>query len=235
VLQPKRKLLVIIESDQGAYTAEEREAAKKECFEASGMGENGSASAEQMENGDDDDKDDPLSDEQYGYPKAESDKWVSCIRVLDPRSAATTCLLELQDNEAAFSLCTVNFHDKEHGTLLAVGTAKGLQFWPKRSLVTGFIHIYKFVDDGKSLELLHKTQVEGVPLALCQFQGRLLAGIGSVLRLYDLGKKRLLRKCENKLFPNTIVSIHTYRDRIYVGDIQEVCFLNTFNLDIYSF
>jgi splicing factor 3B subunit 3 len=91
------------------------------------------------------------------------------------------------------------------------------------------------VDDGKSLELLHKTQVEGVPLALCQFQGRLLAGIGSVLRLYDLGKKRLLRKCENKLFPNTIVSIHTYRDRIYVGDIQEVCFLNTFNLDIYSF
>ncbi|KAH8497167.1 hypothetical protein H0E87_019750 [Populus deltoides] len=221
VLQPKRKLLVIIESDQGAYTAEEREAAKKECFEASGMGENGSASAEQMENGDDDDKDDPLSDEQYGYPKAESDKWVSCIRVLDPRSAATTCLLELQDNEAAFSLCTVNFHDKEHGTLLAVGTAKGLQFWPKRSLVTGFIHIYKFVDDGKSLELLHKTQVEGVPLALCQFQGRLLAGIGSVLRLYDLGKKRLLRKCENKLFPNTIVSIHTYRDRIYVGDIQE--------------
>jgi splicing factor 3B subunit 3 len=133
-------------------------------------------------------------------------------------------LLDLQDNDAAFSVCTVNFHDKEHGTLLAVGTAKGLQFWPKRSLIAGFIHIYKFVDDGKSLELLHKTQVEGVPLALCQFQGRLLAGIGSVLRLYDLGKKRLLRKCENKLFPNSIVSIHTYRDRIYVGDIQEVCF-----------
>ncbi|KAJ6322844.1 hypothetical protein OIU77_012646 [Salix suchowensis] len=84
VLQPKRKLLVIIESDQGAYTAEEREAAKKEFFEAAGMGENGSANAEKMENGDDDDKDDPLSDEQYGYPKTETDKWVSCIRVLDP-------------------------------------------------------------------------------------------------------------------------------------------------------
>ncbi|CAN1257725.1 Spliceosome-associated protein 130 B [Linum perenne] len=200
VIQPKRKLLVIVESDQGAYTAEEREAAKKECFEAAGMGEN---------------------DEQYGYPKAESDKWVSCIRVLDPRTATTTCLLELQDNEAAFSVCTVNFHDKEHGALLAVGTAKGLQFWPKKTLTAGFIHIYKFVEEGRSLELLHKTQVEGVPLALCQFQGRLLAGIGSVLRLYDLGKKRLLKKCENKLFPNTIISIQAYRDRIYVGDIQE--------------
>ncbi|KAA0062218.1 splicing factor 3B subunit 3-like [Cucumis melo var. makuwa] len=222
VLQPRRKLLVVIESDQGAFTAEEREAARKECFEAAGAGENGNGTMEQMENGgDDEDKDDPLSDEHYGYPKAESEKWVSCIRVLDPRSATTTCLLELQDNEAAFSVCTVNFHDKEYGTLLAVGTAKGLQFFPKRSLVAGYIHIYRFLEDGKSLELLHKTQVEGVPLALAQFQGRLLAGIGNVLRLYDLGKRRLLRKCENKLFPNTIVSIQTYRDRIYVGDIQE--------------
>ncbi|GFY82211.1 cleavage and polyadenylation specificity factor (CPSF) A subunit protein [Actinidia rufa] len=221
VLQPKRKLLVIIESDQGAFTAEEREAYKKECFDDAGMGENGKV--EQMENGgDDEDKEDPLSDEQFGYPKAESGKWVSCIiRVLDPRTANTTCLLELLDNEAAFSICMVNFHDKEYGTLLAVGTAKGLQFLPKRSLAAGYIHIYRFLEDGKSLELLHKTQVDGVPLALCQFQGRLLAGIGPMLRLYDLGKRRLLRKCENKLFPNTITSIHTYRDRIYVGDIQE--------------
>ncbi|KAI8539899.1 hypothetical protein RHMOL_Rhmol09G0218500 [Rhododendron molle] len=220
VLQPKRKLLVIIEGDQGAFTAEQWEASKKECFEDAGMGENGKV--ENMENGgDDEDKEDPFSDEQYGYPKAESEKWVSCIRVLDPRSANTTCLLELQDNEAAFSICMVNFHDKEYGTLLAVGTAKGLQFWPKRSITAGYIHIYRFVEEGRSLELLHKTQVDGVPLALCQFQGRLLAGIGSVLRLYDLGKRRLLRKCENKMFPNTINSIHTYRDRIYVGDIQE--------------
>ncbi|XP_073010417.1 spliceosome-associated protein 130 A [Typha latifolia] len=227
VLLPKRKYLAIIESDQGAFTAEEREAARKECLEA-GMGENGNANnREKMENGDggggddEEEKDDPLSDEQYGYPKAESDKWVSCIRILDPRTGSPTCLLELQENEAAFSICTVNFHDKEYGTLLAVGTAKGLQFWPRRSLTAGFIHIYKFVDEGKSLELVHKTQVEEVPLALCQFQGRLLAGIGPVLRLYDLGKRKLLRKCENKLFPRTIVSIHTYRDRIYVGDIQE--------------
>lgn len=219
VLHPKRKLLIIIESDQGAFSAEERETARKEFLEAAGNEENGNA--EQMENGADDEENDPLSDEQYGYPKSESDKWVSCIRIFEPRTTSTTCLLELQENEAAFSVCTVNFHDKEYGTLLAVGTAKSLKFWPKRSFEAGFIHIYRFVEDGKSLQLLHKTQVEGIPLALCQFQGRLLAGIGPVLRLYDLGKRKLLRKCENKLFPNTIVSIHTYRDRIYVGDMQE--------------
>ncbi|KAK1265384.1 hypothetical protein QJS04_geneDACA017915 [Acorus gramineus] len=225
VLQPKRKLMVVIESDQGVFTAEERENAKKECFEEAGMGENGNSNGDRMEmengGGDEDEKDDSLSDEQYGYPKVGSDKWVSCIRVLDPRSGNTTCLLELQGNEAAFSLCTVNFHDKEYGTLLAVGTAQGLQFSPKRSFEACYLHIYRFIEEGRSLELLHKTQVDGVPLSLCQFQGRLLAGIGPVLRLYDLGKKRLLRKCENKLFPNSIVSIHTYRDRIYVGDMQE--------------
>ncbi|KAG8058068.1 hypothetical protein GUJ93_ZPchr0002g23542 [Zizania palustris] len=221
VILPKKKYLAVIESDKGALSAEEREAAK-ECFEASGAVENGNS---KMQNGDGleegGEESNTLSDEQYGYPKAESERWVSCIRILDPRSRDTTCLLELQDNEAAVSICMVNFHDKEHGTLLAVGTAKGLQFWPKRNLSAGFIYIYKFVDEGRSLELLHKTQVEEVPLALCQFQGRLLAGVGSVLRLYDLGKRKLLRKCENKLFPRTIVSIHTYRDRIYVGDMQE--------------
>ncbi|KAF5187930.1 Splicing factor 3b subunit [Thalictrum thalictroides] len=221
VLHPKRKLLIVIESDQGAFTAEEREAARKESLEAAGMEANGNGNINEMENGADNEENDPLSDEQYGYPKAEAEKWVSCIRVFEPRTSSTTCLLELQDNEAAFSVCTVNFSDKEYGTLLAVGTAKSLKFWPKRSFAAGFIHIYRFIEDGKGLQLLHKTQVEGIPLALCQFQGKLLAGIGPVLRLYDLGKRKLLRKCENKLFPNTIISLHTYRDRIYVGDIQE--------------
>uniref|UniRef100_A0A0E0JVA8 DNA damage-binding protein 1 n=1 Tax=Oryza punctata TaxID=4537 RepID=A0A0E0JVA8_ORYPU len=165
VILPKKKYLAVIESDKGALSAEEREAAKKECLEAAGVTENGNANnGDQMENGDgqEDGAEDrnTLPDEQYGYPKAESERWVSCIRILDPKSRDTTCLLELQDNEAAVSICTVNFHDKEHGTLLAVGTAKGLQFWPKRNLSAGFIHIYKFVDEGRSLELLHKTQVE---------------------------------------------------------------------------
>ena len=90
------------------------------------------------------------------------------------------------------------------------------------------------MDDGKSLELLHKTAIDGVPLGLFQFQGRLLVGIGQVLRIYDLGKNKLLRKCDNKLFPNTIVSIHTYGDRIYVGDIQVVC-VSFFSISFHTF
>jgi len=58
-------------------------------------------------------------------------------------------------------------------------------------------------------------------MALSPFQGRLLVGVNRTLRIYDLGKKRMLRKCENKLQSNTIVSIYTQGDRIVIGDVQE--------------
>ena len=66
---------------------------------------------------------------------------------------------------------------------------------------------------------------EGVPLALCQFQGILLAGIGSVLRLYDLGKKRLLRKCENKLFPTPLSLLTPIVIRFMWGTFKKCVFL----------
>jgi splicing factor 3B subunit 3 len=45
-----------------------------------------------------------------------------------------------------------------------------------------------------------QTPIEGgVPCAMATFHNRLLVGVGKFLRLYDLGKKKLLRKCENKV------------------------------------
>ena len=36
-------------------------------------------------------------------------------------------------------------------------------------------------------------------MAIMAFQGKLIAGVGKALRLYDMGKKKLLRKVENKV------------------------------------
>lgn len=60
-----------------------------------------------------------------------------------------------------------------------------------------------------------------MPLALCAFQGQLLAGVGKTLRVYDLGKRKLLRKAENRGFPTAITSLHAAGDRVYVGDLME--------------
>lgn len=68
-----------------------------------------------------------------------------------------------------------------------------------------------------------QTEVDDVPTALTAFQGRLLAGVGKALRIYDLGKKKLLRKVENKSFANAIISLNVYGTRIIVGDQQDAC------------
>jgi splicing factor 3B subunit 3 len=103
--------------------------------------------------------------------------------------------------------------------LLAVGTTQGLSFYP-RQVEEGFIRMYR-LKEGRTLELIHKIAVGGIPGALAAFKGRLLAGVGSALRIYDMGKKKLLRKTEFRSLPTHITSLHTLGDRIYVGDLQE--------------
>ena len=77
------------------------------------------------------------------------------------------------------------------------------------------------VNDWSALELVHKTPVEDTPYAICAYQGKVLIGVGRLLRLYDMGKKKLLRKCENKHLPSCIVNIQAYGQRVYVADVQE--------------
>ncbi|KAL6056108.1 Splicing factor 3B subunit 3 [Balamuthia mandrillaris] len=161
-----------------------------------------------------------LNERVFGAPKPGAGHWASCIRLLDIANKETLDVLELDNNEAAFSLCTCTFHDRSGEMFLVVGTAKDLTLHP-RSCSGGFVHVYRLADEGKRLVLVHKTPVEDVPMALCAFQGRLLVGVGKMLRIYDMGKKRLLRKCENKHFPQFIKSIYTQGDRIVVADLAE--------------
>ncbi len=37
-------------------------------------------------------------------------------------------------------------------------------------------------------------------MAFGEYKGRLIAGVGNILRVYELGQKKLLRKVENKNF-----------------------------------
>lgn len=106
---------------------------------------------------------------------------------------------------------------------LLVGTAKDLQLHP-RKLACGYLSVYRFLSEGGGIELVHKTSLEDVPYALTPFQGRVLVSVGRVLRIYDMGKKKLLKKCQNKSVPFFITSIHTMGNRIYVGDINDAFF-----------
>ena len=56
-----------------------------------------------------------------------------------------------------------------------------------RGCALGFIKTYRFTNRGKSLELLHSTPCEDIPSAFNEYAGKLVTGIGSIVRVYDLG------------------------------------------------
>ncbi|KAL1961706.1 hypothetical protein VTN77DRAFT_1310 [Rasamsonia byssochlamydoides] len=158
--------------------------------------------------------------QDFGYPRA-TGHWASCIEVVDPVNAkAVVSRIELEENESAVSVAVVPFSSQDDEAFLIVGTAKDMVVSP-RSFSAGFIHVYRFQEDGRELEFIHKTKVEEPPLALLAFQGRMLAGIGSLLRIYDLGMKQMLRKCQVQATPRLIVGLQTQGSRIVVSDVQE--------------
>ncbi|KAG2113360.1 CPSF A subunit region-domain-containing protein [Suillus cothurnatus] len=161
-----------------------------------------------------------LPPEIFGRPKAAAGIWASAIRIIDPVEGKTISTITLDNNEAAFSLAFVSFSARNNELHLVVGTAQDALLSP-RSCTSGFLRTYRFTEDGVGLELLHKTETDDIPLAVMGFQGRLVAGVGKALRIYEIGKKKLLRKAENKTFSTAIVSLNTQGSRIIVGDMQE--------------
>lgn len=161
-----------------------------------------------------------LPPDEFGYPRAQG-HWASCISVVDPINAKEVLQrIDLDDNEAAVSIAAVSFSSQDDETFLVVGTGTNIIVSP-RSFSAGFIHVYRFLEDGKELEFIHKTKIEEPPQAVLGFQGRLLAGIGTELRIYDLGLKQLLRKCQAQAAPNLIVGLQTQGSRIIVSDVQD--------------
>lgn len=219
VIHPETNNLIMIETDHNAYTEERKQQRKQqmaeEMVEAAAEEEQHlaaeMAAAFLNEN---------LPEDTFGAPKAGPGMWASLIRIISPINGKTVFKIPLEQNEAAFSIALVKFASKGDDQFVLVGTVKSLVLNP-RSCAGGYIHVYQLLEGGERLELVHRTPVEDMPGVIVPFQGRVLAGVGKYLRIYELGKKKLLRKCENKHVSNFIVNIHTMGSRIVVSDIQE--------------
>lgn len=222
--------LIISETDHNAYTEETKTQRKQQ------MADEMREAAAGAEPGTDDDErelanemadafvNEVLPEETFAAPKAGAGMWASHLRIMDPIHGQTIAKVALSQNDAVMSMALLKFHGVMDGRYyLCVGVARDLQLNP-RVTSGGAIDVYRVDAACTELEFLHRTEMEEVPGAMCGFQGRLIAGVGRILRIYDLGKKKLLRKCENKHIPNQIVNIQTMGQRIYVADVQESVF-----------
>ena len=191
----------------------------------------GETKPEEEKGDDDDDEDEEEEDEDEiearktpvrGPIPPGGKSWGSCIRLVDPSDGnATLECLELGRNEAALCCASVRFHTFGGESLLAVGSVTGMTLHPLKQTAS-HVSLYRIVN-GERLQLLHKTTMnasDGPILAMAHFQGRLLVGLGNTLRLYEMGKRQLLRKCELKGLPTFVKTLQTAGDRAYFGDMM---------------
>ncbi|CAD6893281.1 unnamed protein product [Tilletia laevis] len=150
-------------------------------------------------------------------------------------AVGTTWKYELEENEAAFSVGVVSLSSHTGSGIsepyVVVGSGRDVTPGGDslgRTCSKAFLSTFRMLDGGARLELVHRTEVEDVPLAIVGFGSRLLCGVGRTLRVYDMGKKKLLRKCETRAIPTAIVSLSTQGTRILIGDMQESVFFATY-------
>ncbi|XP_077297281.1 splicing factor 3b subunit 3 isoform X1 [Arctopsyche grandis] len=221
VIHPETSHIIVAETEHNAYTEETKKQRRlqmaQEMREAAGTSTEEQQLANEM-------ADafilDVLPENIFSSPKAGAGMWASQLRVVDVGAGTTLQKLPLEQNEAIMALCIARWAPRGEipTTYLVAGGSIDLLLSP-RTCAQGFLNVYKM--NNGVLELVHRTVVEGPVGALAWLGGRLLAGIGNVLRLYDLGRRRLLRKCENRHIPNLIVDIQPIGQRVYVGDVQE--------------
>eukprot|EP01063_Lacrimia_lanifica_P025904 TRINITY_DN3399_c0_g2_i1.p1 TRINITY_DN3399_c0_g2~~TRINITY_DN3399_c0_g2_i1.p1 ORF type:complete len:1213 (+),score=503.34 TRINITY_DN3399_c0_g2_i1:154-3792(+) len=211
VKHPFRKYIVTVESDHRAFTEEEKANIKAQLRQS--LIDQGEEVPEQED----------LPEKDYGPIKAPTGKWCSYIRIVDPDTLQTVDLVELDENQAAVSCAAVVFHDTGGEVHLVVGTVKDMVPNPQ-SHSSGLLLVFKFAAGGTQLNLVHKTVVDGIPKAIHPFQGRVLVGVDNRLKMYDLGKMKLLNKCENRQVPHMIVSITSVDNRVFVGDSRDSVF-----------
>ncbi|KAJ1899255.1 pre-mRNA-splicing factor rse1 [Kickxella alabastrina] len=159
-----------------------------------------------------------------------SGSWASVLRVLNPFDGETTCLVELDADEAAVSMALVSFATTD-GLFLAVGCATGMTLRP-RSSRSACLRLFRWSDDGTQLVLEHLTPLDDIPQALLPFNGQLLVALGRTLRLYDMGKRQVLKKAQTLVAPCLITALHahpTQKQRVFVCDAQESVQLAVFS------
>ncbi|KAL5604474.1 hypothetical protein BROUX41_002443 [Berkeleyomyces rouxiae] len=160
---------------------------------------------------------------EFGYPKGRG-RWASCISVIDPIGdefePQVLQTVDFSNNEAATSATIAPFTSQDDEHFLIVGSGKDIKLNPRTS-TEGYIHVYRFLNEGREIEFIHTTKVEEPPTAMIPFQGRLLVGIGKVLRIYDLGMKQMLRKCQVDLGGHLITTLDSQGMRISVGDVMQ--------------
>eukprot|EP00917_Polyrhabdina_sp_WS-2016_P013711 GHVP01030037.1.p1 GENE.GHVP01030037.1~~GHVP01030037.1.p1 ORF type:complete len:1239 (+),score=229.74 GHVP01030037.1:2261-5977(+) len=211
-------MLAVIQADHNSYDSGTKQAIKQALEKIRlDEGEESNAPVADIQNGAIEATAE-VSEEMIGTFKAGPGKWGSLVQIIDPQTLTTLHKVYMDIDEAAVSICVCRFVEYEFPCLV-VGTVLNLTLKP-RKVPLASIKVYAY-DINFSLTLLHSTPVEDAPMCLTTWNGRLLASVGSRIRIYALGKKKLLKKCEYRNMPECVTWLRVIGDRVFAADIRE--------------
>uniref|UniRef100_A0A8R1HWU0 MMS1_N domain-containing protein n=1 Tax=Caenorhabditis japonica TaxID=281687 RepID=A0A8R1HWU0_CAEJA len=155
-----------------------------------------------------------LDERVYGAPRAARGKWASAIKLTSAVTGEKLSLFELPQDENAKCLALVQFSKHPDAVMILVGcgvneilNAQDTEIDPLRP-PRGCVYTFHLSPNGDRFDFLHRTETPLPVGAIHDFRGMALVGFGRFLRMYDIGQKKLLAKCENKndLFETRLVS-----------------------------
>ena len=201
VVHPESKSLVIIESSHRTYPSNESTEIVKKLIEEHPTVKN------------------PPNPAEY-RPIAPEGKWASCVRIYSPSENKTTDLFELKNNEHPLCLSIINFSEYKDDHFQLIGSVKDYVMVPQ-SYSSSLVHTFIFDEGGNTFQILHTTVMDSIVQSIAPFKGKTLLGIGHMLRLYDIGKRQLLKKCEYKHLYVGVNTIQTIGERIFITDMSD--------------
>jgi splicing factor 3B subunit 3 len=188
------------------------------------MDQDGDDDDDDDNDGDDQDEDDQNQEGQSSDERRHTQRpWESTLELIEPLSGRHVKSLPLGDNCAALTLSVIESAAVADTALVVVGCAQDLDMMTR----TGkryVLKVFAAADCKKNCTLkpLYETEIERFPTAMSNCNGRLAVGMGSVLRIYDISHKALLRVCDFAGFPSTspISRIASQDNRIFVGHLS---------------
>lgn len=196
--EPNRQLLVVLESEHRCYGLAEYSKIREARYRGQPI----------------------LPDDKVGRIQAPPGTWATCLRIFDPAKRETVEALEIGNNEHITCMEVMKFSDFDQDLFLVAGVVKNYQMVP-RSFSEAYIQTFVFLGNNTKLQVIHKTKMEDIPMSLSPFRGMLLAGVGKFLRLYNMGRQKVLKKCEYKHFPMVVNQILVAGERIFVSDVSD--------------
>lgn len=153
--------------------------------------------------------------ETFGYERKPK-SWSSCLQVFATNDLNTVLQsIEFKSNESIVSSTMVKF-DK-NSPYIIIGITTNQTFLPNSH---GKSYLFTFkVSKNKTLQFMHKTEIEEIPQVVSNFHNKLLVASKNIIRLYELGQKQLLKKSTTVInFLTNIIKIIPQSNRIIISD-----------------